>query len=184
MAGPMIRSPNLVRLAVIALTGALAACTLPGPAAEVDLTEMVRVEPRDFQLQTSVPRGLSDTGLAWFDWVVIDATPEGDAAESFELKPDARAAEGEDGIARTVFVLQPADYARFQRQQVLQRAQLLAGYYGYAMRAGPDLCDVAGIQVKGGRVTSLLSSAAGPKIGTLPLKPSATELERGAPFCI
>ncbi len=148
------------------------------------MTELVRVDPDNFRMRTFVPRGLSDTGRAFFAWIVLNPNSEPQASELFELVPRAAPVTDSNAVTQTEFILRPEDHSRFQRQQVLQRAQLLAGYIAYGMSAGPDLCDTAGISVRGSSVYSVLSSSAGPSIATFRLPSSASELERVAPFCI
>lgn len=170
--------------AILFLGLALSACE-PVPGDDpIDVTELVRVAPDDLRVRSFVPPGLSSTGDAFLLWVILGPDRMPQSEEFYELVERGSSDAGDGAAVQIVYALDSSDYRRFQGQQVLQRAQLLSGYYGLGLLAGPILCDRAGIPVGGRWVYSVLSNAGNDaKITTIRVPGSAAEIKAGAEFC-
>lgn len=170
-------------LGALALTGC---ATAPAPWDDpIDVTQLLRLSPESFRMVSVIPRGLGETGEALFDWTILSADGAVAFHEAFELQRVGALRSTDAGQQEATYRLQSADRARFQTQQIRQRAQLLSGFYNIDLYAAPALCDHAGIPAGSDVVFSvLLDTGAKAKITTLRLSDTAAGLERSLPFCL
>lgn len=150
----------------------------------LDVTELLRLSPEDFRMQSVIPAGLDTTGQAEFRWRVLNPDGSEEFFETFTLERIDSTIDA-NGDRQVTFALQRADLRRFQTQQIRQRAQLLAGVFQTGLSAGPILCDRAGVPARAQVVYSIIRDGrTGNKVTTLRTSQLANALEREAPFCV
>lgn len=175
------------RQALAALSAALltAACATGPGGSDLNISELVRVDPEDLMVRATVPTGLSETGRAYIRWSLRNPDESSSSDELYELVRDSAVATEDGSATQATYSLKETDFNRFRNQQVLQRAQLLAGFYYMNLLVLPDMCDEAGVPVKGGHViVSLTNTGTQARIMTSRLDETAAEIERAARYCI
>lgn len=177
---PLFRSISLFLGALV-----LAGCGAAPWDDEIDVTQLLRLSPNDFRVVSVIPPGLGERGSAQFQWVILK--PEGgiEFSEVFEMQRDGKARLNGQGHLEVAYKLGSKDRARFQTQQIRQRAQLLAGFYHIGLNVVPDLCDRAGVAAGSSVVYSvLIDTGAETKITTVRIEKTAADLERTVPYCV
>jgi len=158
----------------------VSACAVSQGRDSIDISALAQVPPKDFQLVADLPQGLSTTGRAFLMWGLV--SPDGQQTDPVTIELTARPGKVGDPV---VFTLPDSAVKSFQDQQIKLRAQLLAGFYGIRVYAVPDFCDVAGIAVHGGDVSTVLRNAAtGQDITRIDAGMTAKQIESHAPYCV
>ncbi|WP_108261156.1 hypothetical protein [Mangrovicoccus ximenensis] len=172
-------------LAGLALLALLSACA-PKPWDDpIEISRLVRLEPKDFRVRTLVPAGLGETGTAYFQWAIATHTSEEPEIESMELVRTGEPVPAEGGMTEVTYRLEPKDYKTFQTQQIRQRAQLLADYYYIAVLFVPGLCNMVGTEAGRDQVVSVMfDGRTGDKITTTNVGLTASEIKTEVGFCV
>ncbi|WP_172329993.1 hypothetical protein [Mangrovicoccus sp. HB161399] len=169
----------------LALLCTLTACA-PKPWDDpIQVTQLVRLDPKDFRVRTSIPAGLGETGEAYFRWAIVTHTSETETVEDMELVREGEPMPKADGTTEVTYRLVPSQYKAFQTQQIRQRAQLLAGYYYLGVAVIPDLCRMAGTDSKRDYVISVLfDGKTGETITTFRIDTPASSIQPQVGFCV
>lgn len=165
----------------------LAGCaTTPAPWDDaIDVTQMLRLSPDSFRVVSVIPRGLGERGEALFVWLILKTDGSVEFSEEFVMPRVGEPRSNDQGRLEATYRLRAADQARFQTQQIRQRAQLLAGYYLIGVNVVPSLCDHAGISAGSEVVYSvLMDAAAEAKITTVRVEGTAAALQSQIPYCV
>ncbi len=165
-------------LAGLALLALLSACAPQPHDDPIQVTPLIRLDPKDLRMRASIPAGLGETGVAYFVWAIATQNSESPSFEELEM---VRVGEPEikpDGTSEVTYRLPPSQYKAFQTQQIRQRAQLLAGYYYFGVGVAPDLCRMAGTESKRDFVVSVLfDGRTGQTIASFPVDTPANALQ-------
>ncbi|WP_138466485.1 hypothetical protein [Poseidonocella sp. HB161398] len=178
---------SLLRRAIagLALLCTLSACA-PKPWDDpIQVTQLVRLDPQDFRVRTTIPAGLGETGAAYFRWAIVTHSSETESVADIELVRDGTSEPQADGSLVVTYKLAPGDYKEFQQQQIRQRAQLLAGYYYLGVAVIPELCQMAGTAAGREHVLSVIFDGnTGQKITTFRIDTPASAIQPQVAFCV